>query len=163
MSDTISNKLLLSRKESSALTGLSLRTIANLIASRELRSIRVGRRRLVPRTELARFIQRDHSTSSVPPKEGGPMKIKKRKLTKKRKTRKKILRKKTARRRHKAKRRIVRHHRARRISTIALNPHEADTQRKVARVLRRMLEGGESLSKATRHEGIKSKTFVRFA
>jgi excisionase family DNA binding protein len=71
MSDTLSSKLLLSRKESSALTGLSLRTIANLIASRELRSIRVGRRRLVPRSELTRFMQRDHATSSVPRKQVG--------------------------------------------------------------------------------------------
>jgi excisionase family DNA binding protein len=71
MSDTLSNKLLLSRKESSALTGLSLRTIANLIASRELRSIRVGRRRLVPRSELTRFVQRDHPTTPVSRKRVG--------------------------------------------------------------------------------------------
>ncbi len=91
------------------------------------------------------------------------MKSRKRKPTKKRETRKKILRKKNARRRYKAKRRIVRRYRARRNSTIALNPHQADIQRRVARVLRRMLEEHESLSKATRLEGIKSKTFVRYA
>jgi excisionase family DNA binding protein len=70
MLDTLS-KLLLSRKESSALTGLSLRTISKLIAAGELRSIRVGRRRLIPRSAITRFVQSDHATSSVPRKKVG--------------------------------------------------------------------------------------------
>jgi excisionase family DNA binding protein len=71
MSDHVSNRVLLSRKEFSLLTGLSLRTIAKLIASRELLSIRVGRRRLISRAELAKFVRRDHSTESVPRKKVG--------------------------------------------------------------------------------------------
>jgi excisionase family DNA binding protein len=71
MSDTLSNKLLLSRKESSALTGLSLRTISKLIASGELRSTCVGRRTLVPHSALKRFAQRNHATLSVPRKKVG--------------------------------------------------------------------------------------------
>jgi excisionase family DNA binding protein len=68
MSDTtlLSSKVLLSRKEFATLAGLSLRTTAKLLASRELRSIRVGRRRLIPRSELMRFAERDHFTRSVP-------------------------------------------------------------------------------------------------
>ncbi len=64
-------KLFLSRKEFSSLTGLSLRTTASLLASFELRSIRVGRRRLIPRAELRRFSKCDHPTKSVPPKKVG--------------------------------------------------------------------------------------------
>ena len=60
-----SNKVLLSRNEFSSLTGLSLRTTASLLASGDLRSIRVGRRRLIPRTELERFAERDHPALSV--------------------------------------------------------------------------------------------------
>ena len=54
--------LLFSLREVSNLTGLSLRTTAKLIAPRELNSIRVGRRRLVPYSELERFSKKDHST-----------------------------------------------------------------------------------------------------
>jgi excisionase family DNA binding protein len=56
-------KILLSRREFSLLTGLSLRTIAKLVASGEVDSIRVGRRRLIPRSALDRFVKRDHSIS----------------------------------------------------------------------------------------------------
>ncbi len=73
MSETplLTSKILLSRKEFSTLTGLSLRTTANLLASDDLRSIRIGRRRLISRTELERFIKRDHPTASVPRKKVG--------------------------------------------------------------------------------------------
>jgi excisionase family DNA binding protein len=64
-------KVLLSRGEFSTLTGLSLRTISKLVASRELHSIRVGRRRLIPKSALLRFVQRDHSTQSAPRKKVG--------------------------------------------------------------------------------------------
>jgi excisionase family DNA binding protein len=68
MSDTkvLSSKVLLSPRESSTLTGFSLTTIAKLLASRELGSIRVGRHRLIPLSELKKFTQCDHPTTSVP-------------------------------------------------------------------------------------------------
>jgi hypothetical protein len=91
------------------------------------------------------------------------MKSRKRKLAKKRTDSKKRPAKKTTRRRHQLKRRIVRRNLFRRPNTIALNPREADLQRRVARVLRRMRDHHESLSKAARLEGIKSRTFVRYA
>ena len=50
-------KLLFSRTEFVALTGLSLRTVAQLIAERKLRIKHVGRRTLIPRTELLRFCE----------------------------------------------------------------------------------------------------------
>jgi hypothetical protein len=91
------------------------------------------------------------------------MKSRKRKPAKKSTGSKKHPAKKTTRRRYQARRRIVKRNRVRRTSTIALNPREADVQRRVARVLRRMRDDHESLSKAARLEGIKSKTFVRYA
>jgi excisionase family DNA binding protein len=57
-----SHKALLNLLEFSVLANISLRTAAKLIASGELRSIRVGRRRLVPYSELERFTKKDHST-----------------------------------------------------------------------------------------------------
>jgi excisionase family DNA binding protein len=56
----LSVKYLLSLQEFSLLTGLSLRTINKLVANAEVRSIRVGRRRLISRNELDRFSRRDH-------------------------------------------------------------------------------------------------------
>jgi excisionase family DNA binding protein len=70
-SPLLSNKLLFSLREISALTGLSLRTVAKLIASREVESIRVGRRRLIAKDALLRFTKRDHCTQSVPRKKVG--------------------------------------------------------------------------------------------
>ncbi len=55
-------KVLLSLKEFSFLAGLSLRTTSKLVASHEVKSIRVGRRRLIPRSELDPFAERDHLT-----------------------------------------------------------------------------------------------------
>jgi hypothetical protein len=94
---------------------------------------------------------------------GGPMKSKQRKIVKKRKTSKKRSAKKTTRRRVPMKRRVAKRNRVPHTNKVALNPREAEVQRRVFRVLRRMREGNESLSKATRLEGIKSKTFVRYA
>jgi excisionase family DNA binding protein len=51
--------------------GLSPRTIATVIARRELPSRRLGRRRLIPQTALLRFVQSDHSTPSAPRKKVG--------------------------------------------------------------------------------------------
>jgi excisionase family DNA binding protein len=59
-------KILFSCSEFSRLSGLSLRTITKLVAAREIDSIRVGRRRLIPRIALVRFSQRSHSTHSAP-------------------------------------------------------------------------------------------------
>ena len=56
-------KVLLSRKEVVSRTGLSLRTITKLISAKKLKSIRVGRRRLVRVLELNRFIKRSHKTT----------------------------------------------------------------------------------------------------
>jgi excisionase family DNA binding protein len=64
----LGNKVLFSRKEFSFLTGLSLRTTALLLASGQVRSIRIGRRRLIPKVELSRFSRRNHTTKSVPRK-----------------------------------------------------------------------------------------------
>jgi excisionase family DNA binding protein len=50
-------KLLFDRIEFSALTGLSLRTVANLIGDGTLHVKRVGRRTLIPRAELLRFCE----------------------------------------------------------------------------------------------------------
>jgi excisionase family DNA binding protein len=61
----LSDKVLLSLPEFSVLASISLRTTAKLIASGELRSIRIGRRRLVPQSELERFTKTDHSTVEV--------------------------------------------------------------------------------------------------
>jgi excisionase family DNA binding protein len=67
----LGSKILFSRRDFSKLTGLSLRTIAKLVALREVESIRVGRRRLIPKHALLRFVGRNHSTQSVPRKKVG--------------------------------------------------------------------------------------------
>jgi excisionase family DNA binding protein len=67
----LGSKLLFSRREFSKLTGLSLRTTAKLVALREVESIRVGRRRLIPKHALLGFVRRNHSTQSVPRKKVG--------------------------------------------------------------------------------------------
>jgi excisionase family DNA binding protein len=59
----LSKKILFSLKEVSLLAGLSPRTVTKLATSGELKSIRVGRRRLVHRDELDRFARRNHSTT----------------------------------------------------------------------------------------------------
>jgi excisionase family DNA binding protein len=53
----IPEKLLFDRTEFAALTGLSLRTVANLIADGTLPVKRVGRRTLIPRAELLHFCE----------------------------------------------------------------------------------------------------------
>jgi excisionase family DNA binding protein len=44
--------------------GISPRTIATLIARRELQSRKVGRRRIIPVMALEAFVRRDHSIKS---------------------------------------------------------------------------------------------------
>ena len=60
-------KLLYSKKEAADLLGISLRTVDNLIGRKELAVRRVGRRVLVPFTELERFTRRDHRTNPLKP------------------------------------------------------------------------------------------------
>jgi len=53
----IPSKLLFNRTEFASLTGLSLRTVANLISDGTLRVKHVGRRTLILRSELLRFCE----------------------------------------------------------------------------------------------------------
>jgi len=54
--------LLSPKREAARALGVSVRTLETLIALGELKSIRVGRRRLIPVTELERFARHDHQT-----------------------------------------------------------------------------------------------------
>ena len=56
-------KLLCSKKETADALGISLRTVDNLIDRKELTVRRIGRRVLVPASELERFTRRDHPTT----------------------------------------------------------------------------------------------------
>jgi excisionase family DNA binding protein len=67
----LDSNILFSRRDFSKLTGLSLRAIAKLLALREVESIRVGRRRLIPKRALLQFIERNHPTQSAPRKQVG--------------------------------------------------------------------------------------------
>jgi excisionase family DNA binding protein len=55
-------RLLCTKREAAGVLGLSVRTVESLIAIRELKSIRVGGRRMIPAVELERFVRRDHPT-----------------------------------------------------------------------------------------------------
>jgi len=48
-------KLLFARLEAAQALGLSLRKIDQLISAKSLKTVRVGKRNMVPRTELERF------------------------------------------------------------------------------------------------------------
>lgn len=52
--------LLISLAEAARRLGVCKRTVSNLIAAKELRSLRVGRRRMVPVSSLRDFLRRDH-------------------------------------------------------------------------------------------------------
>ena len=58
--DTLDGKLLFTRQESARLISISLRTLDALLASGQIASCRIGRRRLIARKELEKFAQRDH-------------------------------------------------------------------------------------------------------
>jgi excisionase family DNA binding protein len=60
-------KLLVSKRQAATTLNVSVRTLENLIARKELETIRIGKRRLVPMAVLERFARRDHSTRSVDP------------------------------------------------------------------------------------------------
>ena len=60
--DTVSESILVSKREAEQALSLSVRTLDNLIVRKELTARRVGRRVLIPRAELERFARRDHKT-----------------------------------------------------------------------------------------------------
>jgi len=62
MPTTEETKLLLTRVEAAAALSISVRTLDALLARGELPTRRLGRRRLIARAELERFIKRDHAT-----------------------------------------------------------------------------------------------------
>ena len=57
-------KVLISKREAALALSLSVRTIENLIARKELTVRRVGRRTLVLASSLAAFARRDHASPS---------------------------------------------------------------------------------------------------
>jgi excisionase family DNA binding protein len=165
----LGSRVLFSRREFSTLTGLSLRTIAKLIASRELKSIRVGRRRLIPRAELDQFITRDHRLS-VPPTAALRRRSENRKARKAAKKRKswKTPRKPnrpsaqksrvrkgrkpvTKRRRQSTRRRFL----------IPKTRRQSVSHRKARAALGAMRRLGLSLNKAAKQEHIKPQTVLR--
>lgn len=60
----MSEAILVSKKEAARVLSVSLRTIDNLIAAKELTVRRLGRRCLIPRRSLEDFARRDHATHS---------------------------------------------------------------------------------------------------
>jgi excisionase family DNA binding protein len=58
----MSEQLLVSKREAAALLGLSVRTLENLLNLKELPARRIGRRCLIERAALERFVRRDHRT-----------------------------------------------------------------------------------------------------
>jgi hypothetical protein len=50
------------KRETSALLGISVRTLENLVAMREIIPRRIGRRVLFEAREIERFARRDHKT-----------------------------------------------------------------------------------------------------
>ena len=55
-------KLLLSKRECAAALSVSVRTIENLIARKELATRHIGSRTLIPTAALEAFVRRDHPT-----------------------------------------------------------------------------------------------------
>lgn len=58
------DKILVSKKEAAALLSISLRSVENLIARKELETRRIGRRRLIPRTSLEKLARHDVASPS---------------------------------------------------------------------------------------------------
>jgi excisionase family DNA binding protein len=59
-------KMLLSKKEFADAVGISVRTADNLIACKEIPVRRIGRRVLIPISEVEKFAKRDHTTKPQP-------------------------------------------------------------------------------------------------
>jgi excisionase family DNA binding protein len=138
----LSTKVLLSLKEFSFLAGLSLRTVTKLIASGEIKSIRVGRRRLVARAEVDRFAQRDHSTKKEPAEKNQEHRV---------------------RPSHRISQATVRALAFRKSSRYpGSSRDERDARVRAFAALARMRRDNLSLAEATRQEGIKPSTFLRY-
>jgi excisionase family DNA binding protein len=60
----MSEAILISKRDAAKALSISLRTLDNLIASKELTVRRVGRRCLIPRRALEDFARRDHATQA---------------------------------------------------------------------------------------------------
>jgi excisionase family DNA binding protein len=63
----MADKLLFTRKASAQALSISLRTLDNLIVSKEILVRRVGRKVLIPAGELDKFARRDHKGRTVTP------------------------------------------------------------------------------------------------
>lgn len=64
MNEKVYEQLLFSKKDAARILGLSPRTLDYLLACKELKATRVGRRVLISRKELENFARRDHPTGS---------------------------------------------------------------------------------------------------
>jgi excisionase family DNA binding protein len=64
-------KILFSKREAALALSLSVRTIENLIARKELNARRVGRRTLITASSLVLFARRDHVSPSPPKRSSG--------------------------------------------------------------------------------------------
>lgn len=60
------NRILVSKSVVAEMLGVSRRTVETLVAVGELKSRRIGRRRLFDVREIERFCRRDHSTQQRP-------------------------------------------------------------------------------------------------
>ncbi|RRA49004.1 helix-turn-helix domain-containing protein [Acidipila sp. EB88] len=54
------DRLLYDRKEAARVLSISVRSLDYLVSNLEIRTKRIGRRLLIPQTELLRFIKADH-------------------------------------------------------------------------------------------------------
>jgi excisionase family DNA binding protein len=67
MDGKLENVIAVSISEGARRLGVSPRTVATLIARKELASRRIGRRRVIPVRALEEFLRRDHSTQPREP------------------------------------------------------------------------------------------------
>jgi excisionase family DNA binding protein len=58
-------KLLFSQREAAGILGISVRTLQNLIGSKQIPVRRIGRRVLIHRKDLEMFARRDHAVMGV--------------------------------------------------------------------------------------------------
>lgn len=152
----LNHNVLLSLKEFSLLSGLSLRTTTKLIASGELKAIRVGRRRLISRVELNKFIKRDHRISArtkATLRHNGKPKKRKDQYARRKKKPSKTKRARLNRSKKKSRKNV-------RTPTFVNRCGDVVDPRLV-RALSRMRREGVSASEAARKERMKFGTFVR--
>ena len=64
-------RILVGKKTAARLLSISVRSIDNLLARKELTACRIGRRVLIPRRELERFAHSDHKTQPILKREKG--------------------------------------------------------------------------------------------